>query len=493
MKLYQINLRLLIAIIGIIITEATFGFTTTIEAENPNPNYIILTPSKNIKNQFSSPNSIYVIKNVINLRGKLVEVSENSVLLFEGGKIINGKLVGNKTNIVGTPLIGAEISGSFQNDYLYSSWFDNATNVTIAAIKAACESNATFVIDDNRELKETLYLFGKGNLKGMKGSISFVSKPSNAACVVCGTDGKTPIPWNGTIENVVFNLTDYKYGIALCNVAHCSVKNNILNATSQPSYRSGKLLSRFNSAIYTHVTCNQEDVTFEGNVLNMHGKTDGTASWASYESISIADFTDNVRIVNNIINNSIDDLGIHSCSNVLVEGNEITTEGGRIYCADSRDVRIAKNKLGCYANSMGIMITMESQNRIGENIFIYDNIVRQLGKQKLDYGIRVNNGKNIKIFNNKIEGQLHIGYCNEYVLENLSYNPIEISEEDKIVDYVTVVDNHFTQINGNGWNRTNNTPHYVLFENNVVSGPKFWISNLPSVIVKNNKVNTDSE
>ena len=460
-----------------------------VDIVNPGYNYVLLKSSRNIKSQLTTPNTIYVIQVDINLRKKTIDIPENSILLFDGGRICNGLLIGNKTIFAGKPSIGVELKGTFQNQLFYSSWFDNETPITVSAAKVVCLNNATFVIDDDRELNETLYLFGKGNLKGKGGSVSFVSKPLNAACVVCGTDGKTPIPWSGTIDNVVFNFTDYKYGIALCNVAHCSVTNNTLNALSVPSYKSGKLLGRFNSALYTHVTCPQEDVLIEGNVLNMHGKKDGTDSWASYESITIADFTDNVRIINNSIHNATDDLGIHSCSNVLVEGNVTTTEGGRIYCADSRDVIIAKNSLGCYSNSMGIMITMESQNRIGENIQIYDNYVHPIGSKKLDYGIRVNNGKHINIFNNKIEGQLHIGYCNEYVLENLSYHPIEVTEEDKIVDYVTVANNTFTQIYGNAWGRKNNTPQRIIFENNIITGPNCYISDLPTVISKGNVVN----
>ena len=482
-------------IVGLLVPQFVFAGTKMganvekLGISDSGNSYAVLSSSRNIKKQLSTPFTIYVIKDDINLHGQSIEIPVNSTLLFVNGKIRNGVTKGQNTTIAGTPLIGTEIRGTFQNTLFYSSWFENETAITVAAMKTICMNNATFVIDDNRKLNETLYLFGKGNLKGKGGSISFTAKPSNAACVVCGTDGKTPIPWSGTIDNIVFNFTDYKYGIALCNVAHCSVTKNTLNALTAPSYRSGKLLGRFNSADYTHVTCMQEDVLIEGNELNMHGKKDGTDSWASYESITIADFTDNVRIINNVINNATDDLGIHSCSNVLVEGNVITTEGGRIYCADTRDVIIAKNSLGCYSNSMGIMITMESQNRIGENIQIYDNHVRPIGPKKLDYGIRVNNGKHINIFNNKVEGQLHIGYCNEYVLENLSYHPIEITEEDKIVDYVTVVNNTFTQIYGNGWGRKSNTPHSVLFENNVITGPNCYISNLPTVICKGNAVN----
>lgn len=455
-------------------------------------NVIVLTSYSKLKKHLNVPNTTYVIKRRINLRGQSFIIPKNSQLLFSGGSLRKGEIVGCYTSISGNPKIGVIIQGTFQNKEFYSSWFVNESDISISAVKAVCSSNAIFIIDDDRRLTETLYVFGKGSLKGQGGSLNFVEKPENGVCVLCGTDGNTPLIWSGCIDGVMFNINDYKYGIALCNVAHCSVMNNTLNAMTVPSYKGGKLISRFNNGNLTHLSGAQTDITISGNILNMHGKTDGTETKASYESISVCDFTDNARIVNNTINNSTDDVGIHSCTNILIEGNVISTEDGRIYCSDSRDVRIINNTLGCYARSMGIMITMESQNRICENIQISGNKVYPIGEHDLPYGIRVNNGKNIYITENKIEGQLHIGY-QDYVLENKSSKPADLSEKDLIIDYVTVKNNRFTQINGSGWNKTNNTPKQVLFEDNVICGPKFNVSNVPTVVSRRNLVNQGGE
>lgn len=449
---------------------------------------IVLTSYSKLKKHMNVPNTTYEIKRRINLRGQSFIIPKNSQLLFTSGGIRNGVIVGNNTSIAGTPKICAIIQGTFQNKEFYSSWFVNKSDITISAVKAVCSSNAIFIVDDDRRLTETLYVFGKGSLKGGGGSLSFIEKPENGVCILCGTDGKTPLIWSGYIDGVVFNINDYKYGIALCNVAHCSVMNNTLNATAVPSYMGGKMISRFNNGSLTHLSGDQTDITISGNILNMHGKKDGTETKASYESISVCDFTDNARIVNNTINNSTDDLGIHSCTNILIKGNVISTEDGRIYCSDSRDVKIINNTLGCYARSMGIMITMESQNRICDNIQIQGNRVYPLGQTPLSYGIRVNNGKNISITDNQVEGQLHIGY-QDYVIENRSSKSIEFTEKDLIIDYVTVKNNSFTQINGTGWNKTNNTPKQVLFEDNVISSPKFNVSNVPTVVIRRNIVN----
>lgn len=454
---------------------------------------VFINTYSQLKKCLNASNTTYVIKETIDLRGNTIAIPDNSELLFMGGRIKNGVIVGKNTSIAGNPRIGARMQGTFQNKLFRSSWFDNESSITVSAVKMACSNNAALIIDDERILKETLYVFGKGVLKGEGGSLNFISKTENGVCVLCGTDGKTPLMWSGSIDNIVFNISDYKYGIALCNVAHCSVTNNTLNATAIPSYKGGKLISRFNNRNFTHLSGAQTDITISGNTLNMHGKTDGTESKASYESISVCDFTENARIVNNAINNSTDDVGIHSCTNILVEENTITTEDGRIYCADSKNVTIANNTLSCYSyGTMGIMITMESQNRVCENIIVKGNKVHALSLQGMAYGIRVNNGKHIQIENNQVEGQLHIGY-QDFVIENRSGKPVDFTEKDLIVDYVTVKNNYFTQINGTGWNKTNNTPKQVLFEDNVISGPKYNVSNVPTVVSRRNAVGQGSK
>lgn len=449
---------------------------------------IQLSRGGNLQEPLSLSSRVFIIKKEIDLRGQTMEIEPNAVLLFKGGRIKNGLIVGNMTTIVGEPSIDAKIGGTFQNKEIYSSWFSNDSDITISAIKAACESGVSFVIDDNRKLTNTIFLFGHGSLKGRGGAIDFISKTANGVCVLCGTDGVHPNMWSGVIDSVTININDYQYGIALCNVSHCMIRNNIINARNIPSYRGGKLISRFNNADFCLLSGPQTDIIISGNVLNMHGKNDGTESSALYESISVCDYTDNAKILNNVINNSTDDLGIHSCSNIAVVGNKIVTETGRIYCADSYNVTISNNTMGCYSNSMGIMVTMESQNRICENIQILDNHVYPLCENGLAYGIRVNNGKRISIRDNKIEGQLHIGYNQECVLENPSSTPMNLKSQDRVVDYVEVKNNSFTYIIGAGWNYADNYPKEVLIEDNVVSGGKIELSLIPTVKNLRNRV-----
>ena len=173
-----------------------------------------------------------MIKRSINLRGNTIVIPDNSELLFIGGRVKNGVIIGKNTSIAGNPRIGTRMQGTFQNNLFRSSWFDNESSITVSAVNMACNNNAALIIDDERILNETLYLFGDGVLRGEGGSFNFTSKTENGVCVLCGTDGKTPLMWSGSIDNIVFNISDYKYGIALCNVAHCSVTNNTLNATA---------------------------------------------------------------------------------------------------------------------------------------------------------------------------------------------------------------------------------------------------------------------
>ena len=48
---------------------------------------------------FAGKDTKYVIKQDINLGGKTVKIGEGSTLIFQGGSLANGTLVGNKTKI----------------------------------------------------------------------------------------------------------------------------------------------------------------------------------------------------------------------------------------------------------------------------------------------------------------------------------------------------------------------------------------------------------
>lgn len=92
------------------------------------------------QSKFSNPNVIYKITNDINLYGKVITIPSNCTLDFQGGKFINGYIVGNNTKIIaGINQIFdyIQLSGTFDVDNSYPEWFgavpnSSATNCTQA-------------------------------------------------------------------------------------------------------------------------------------------------------------------------------------------------------------------------------------------------------------------------------------------------------------------------------------------------------------------------
>lgn len=82
-------------------------------------------------NLFSRPGERYVISKPIDLGGKEFFIGENSVLVFEGGSLHNGKLVGKRTLIEASPILifsDIEFSGTFLCDAVYPQWFGAIAN-----------------------------------------------------------------------------------------------------------------------------------------------------------------------------------------------------------------------------------------------------------------------------------------------------------------------------------------------------------------------------
>lgn len=99
---------------------------------------VVLAGNKPLATQVYSPNTIYVIRYNYDLGGTTVDIPDNVVLLFEGGVITNGTLVGSYTKI-SAPLyqiFGTDIrmTGSWSVEELYTEWFgakgDNVSDDT---------------------------------------------------------------------------------------------------------------------------------------------------------------------------------------------------------------------------------------------------------------------------------------------------------------------------------------------------------------------------
>lgn len=89
--------------------------------------YVILEESDIIDNQIIYDNTIYEIKYDFNLEKRTISVPQDCVLFFNGGKLLNGKLVGNETNIQANIhnhiFDNVTMSGTFVNSEFYVDWF----------------------------------------------------------------------------------------------------------------------------------------------------------------------------------------------------------------------------------------------------------------------------------------------------------------------------------------------------------------------------------
>ena len=89
--------------------------------------YIILRKNKSFAEQITKANTIYEIRYEFDLNGEEVTIQEGCILKFEGGKIINGKLIGNNT-VIDAPCISIfnniVLLESWNAKIAYSVWFD---------------------------------------------------------------------------------------------------------------------------------------------------------------------------------------------------------------------------------------------------------------------------------------------------------------------------------------------------------------------------------
>lgn len=98
--------------------------------EEPSKGYIEMTQDMVATNQIQEMNTYYIIKETIDLRGNELIIPEGCTLKFEGGRLMNGSLVGTNTYIEATPypLFANNIllSGSFIASVAYPEWFDSS-------------------------------------------------------------------------------------------------------------------------------------------------------------------------------------------------------------------------------------------------------------------------------------------------------------------------------------------------------------------------------
>lgn len=143
--------KAVIGLISIIIAIVLPGKTT---AGNP----IVIKNNVSVQSQFNSPNTVYIVRDVIDLKKSKVTLPRNSVLRFEGGSLNNGTIIYNNTFIDGRYMINCQCRGTLSNDvitpHMYGAHGDGKTDDGDAIQQAISSGKQVF-------FKRSSYLVGK--------------------------------------------------------------------------------------------------------------------------------------------------------------------------------------------------------------------------------------------------------------------------------------------------------------------------------------------
>lgn len=168
----QILIKILVHLVVLVFTcESAFSgiieHTTTNISTNEGK-YIILKKEFSFAEQVvNKENYVFEIRDSFDLGDKEVKLSEGCILLFRGGFLNNGTIIGNKS-LIEAPnyqIFGKScfLKGSYANTYLYADWFDDLQ----LAIDLASQNTGVIMLSAKQyELRESLHLYGRVSLIG---------------------------------------------------------------------------------------------------------------------------------------------------------------------------------------------------------------------------------------------------------------------------------------------------------------------------------------
>lgn len=103
----------------ILLFVAAFAFSAESQAQT----YIQIKKGTPLSEQMVYPSATYEIRSKIDLHGDRVIMPKGCTVYFKKGLIKNGELVLNHTRLDGKVRLDCRVSGSIQNDTVYTEWF----------------------------------------------------------------------------------------------------------------------------------------------------------------------------------------------------------------------------------------------------------------------------------------------------------------------------------------------------------------------------------
>ncbi len=134
-------------------------------------NYIVLKKGESFAKQISKhTNTIFEVRDVFDLKKSIVTIPQGCILLFRGGALTNGIIIGTGT-IIEAPNYQifyetCEVSGSFNNLSFYADWFggiQKAINLATNNSGFVQLSAKVYELDSTLELHKGVTLEGCGN------------------------------------------------------------------------------------------------------------------------------------------------------------------------------------------------------------------------------------------------------------------------------------------------------------------------------------------
>lgn len=172
--------------------------------------YIVLDSKKTFYSQISgNTNTIFEVRDRFDLKGETINIPKGCILLFRGGALINGHIIGNNT-IIEAPnyLIFSNkctLTGSFGNTTFNADWFEDLQSaVDIATDNSGIVllSAREYKLKNSLKLKKGITLLGCGNegaFRDKRGTI-LQYNGSEPVVSICGTVNE-PVK-NVTIKNL---------------------------------------------------------------------------------------------------------------------------------------------------------------------------------------------------------------------------------------------------------------------------------------------------
>lgn len=368
---------------------------------------VTLERDADIASVLHSKNTRYIIKYDYNLAGKNVTIGDDSVLEFQNGSIYDtkgsGSMIFSNTTLSGCPKIfGCKFAGNLSNAYVEIDWFLDG-NELYPALNYVGNLNVPIHFGAHKyTLSDDIAVGGYVHWYGDNTTIVLpdVAHTTKYGAIVLGVrkigEKYTKNTVSGIIENLSFDVytTNKKIQGVLVPVKYenLTISNCIIRTHGRFPVSNAAICSKNNGNVLNGVY-RRINLTVDNCVIDFRD-----SEYGECEAIGIAEGFDGVKIQNNRIYRTFDDVGLHYGRNVHILNNYIDSYDGRITFNNVENVWIENNIIEYNdptTNGMGIFVGEKEYDNADTLIFnrhykILNNIVDyRNGASRPNYGIRV--------------------------------------------------------------------------------------------------------